>query len=173
MGGPGKIRVGVNESIHITGALKEKGRAMAALVVLFVTSLCTLAVGAVWTIVLHGQTTHRSGTQVGAEYMEERMSRQAFREGKTSVGRKAWFWGKAWAVDREAAFSYGEIKAMWKKGSYGAVLPMALALTGMVSSIILGGFLLWVTLDNPIPGLFVLALGLYGAWLIIGGIRRA
>ena len=38
-----------------------------------------------------------------------------FAEGKTSVGRKAWFWGKAWAVDREAAFSYAEIKAMWKK----------------------------------------------------------
>ncbi|MFC1661809.1 hypothetical protein ACFL3S_10225 [Gemmatimonadota bacterium] len=101
------------------------------------------------------------------------MARQALREGKTSVRRKAWFWGKAWAVDREAAFSYAEIKAMWKKGSYGAVLPMALALTGMVSSIILGGFLLLITIDTPIPGLFVLAFGLYGGLLIIGGIRRA
>ena len=114
-----------------------------------------------------------SGPQVGAEYLEEKMARQAFRNGTATVRRQAWFWGKAWAVDREAAFSYAEIKAMWKKGSYGAVLPMALMLTGMVSSIILGGFLLLATIDTPIPGLFVLVVGLYGGWLIIGGIRRA
>jgi hypothetical protein len=146
---------------------------MTALIVLLSISLLSLFTGVVWTLILHGQTTRRTGAQVGAEFMEEKMARQAFREGKASLARRAWFWGKGWAIEREAAFTYAEMKAMWRKGSYGAVFPMALALTSLVSSIVLGGVLLLFILDTPIPGLILMAFGVYGAWLIIGGIRRA
>jgi len=146
---------------------------MAALVVLLAISLLSFLGGVVWTVILHGQTTTRTGAQVGAEFMEEKMARETFRAGKSSLARRAWFWGKGWAVEREAAFTYAELKTMWKKGSYRAVLPMAMALVGMVGSVVLGGVLLLVTLDTPIPGLILVAFGSYGAWLIIGGIRRA
>lgn len=76
-------------------------------------------------------------------------------------------------MDREAAVSYKELKTMWRKGSYGAVLPMGLLLGGFLTTIIIGGVVLVFGLGNPIPGLVVLAFGIYGAWLIGSGIRRA
>jgi hypothetical protein len=50
---------------------------------------------------------------------------------------------------------------------------MTLLIVGMLSSIILGGVVLLISLGNPIPGIFVIAIGIYGAWLVISGIRRA
>ena len=81
---------------------------------------------------------YRTGAEIGAEMMEEKMARHAFLQGKASLGRKAWFWGKGWALDREAAVSYAEVKAMWRKRSYGALLPMGLMIAGMLGSMTLG-----------------------------------
>ena len=146
---------------------------MTILIALLAAGLVALVVGFAWTLALRGNTTRRSGAEVGVEYIEEEMARKDLRAGKTSLGRKAWFWGKAWAVDREAAVSYKELKTMWRKGSFGALLPMALLLGGFLASIIIGGLLLVIGLDNPIPGLVVLAFGVYGAWIVGSGIRRA
>jgi len=146
---------------------------MTILIILLAAGLVALAVGFAWTLALRGHTTTRSGAEVGVEYLEEEMARRDFRAGKTSLTRKAWFWGKGWAVDREAAVSYKELKTMWRKGSYGAVLPMALLLGGFLASFIVGGILLMISLGNPIPGLIVLAFGLYGGWIVGSGIRRA
>lgn len=146
---------------------------MTILIVLLAAGLVALVVGATWILIVRGHTTTRSGADVGVEYMEEEMARRDFRAGKTSLGRKAWFWGKAWAVDREAAVSYKELKTMWCKGSYRALLPMALVLGGFLTSIIVGSLLLLVALDNPIPGLVVCAFGIYGAWIVGSGIRRS
>ena len=146
---------------------------MTVLMILLSAGLVALAVGFAWILMVRGHTTKRSGAEVGVEYMEEEMARRDLRAGKTSLNRKAWFWGKGWAVDREAAVSYKEIKTMWRKGSYGAVLPMVLLLGGFLTSILVGGVLLVIGLDNPIPGLVVLAFGIYGAWIVGSGIRRA
>ena len=146
---------------------------MTILVVCLAVSLAILAVGFIWTLALRGRTTTRTGAEVGVEYLEEEMARRDLRAGKGSLARKAWFWGKGWAMDREAAVSYEELKTMWRRGSYGAVLPMALLLGGLLASILVGGLLMVIGLGNPIPGLVVLAFGMYGAWLIGSGIRRA
>lgn len=146
---------------------------MGSLIVLLAASLIAFVVGSVWTLALRGHTTHRKGAEVGAEMLEEKMARRAFRENRASLGRKAWFWGKGWAMEREATFSYAEIKAMWQKGSWGGLLPMGLLMVGMLGSIILGGLLLVLTLSTPIPGILVLAVGLYGSWIVGTGIRRA
>ena len=146
---------------------------MTVLMILLAAGLGALVVGCAWALTLRGHTTRRSGAEVGVEYLEEELARRDFRAGKTSLGRKVWFWGKGWAVDREAAVSYKELKTMWRKGSYGALLPMALLLGGFLTSIIVGGLLLVIGLGNPIPGLVVLAFGIYGAWVIGSGIHRA
>ena len=146
---------------------------MTALMILLAAGIIALAVGFAWILALRGYTTRRSGAEVGVEYLEEEMARRNLRAGKGSLGRKAWFWGKGWALDREAAVSYAELKTMWRQGSYGSLLPMALLLGGFLVSILVGGLLLLIGLGNPIPGLVVLAFGLYGAWLIASGIRRA
>ena len=62
---------------------------------------------------------------------------------------------------------------MWLKGSYGALLPLTCVVVGMLSSITLGGVVLLISLGNPIPGMFVVAVGIYAAWIVISGIRRA
>jgi hypothetical protein len=146
---------------------------MTILIVVLAAGLSALVLGGAWILTVRGHTTKRSGAEVGVEYMEEEMARRDLRAGKGSLGRKAWFWGKGWAVDREAAVSYKELKTMWRKGSYGALLPMALLLGGFLTSIIVGGLLLVIGLDSPIPGLVVVAFGIYGAWIVGSGISRA
>jgi hypothetical protein len=146
---------------------------MTVLIVLLTAGLAALVVGATWILIVRGHTTTRAGADVGVEYMEEEMARRDFRAGKTSLGRKAWFWGKGWAVDREAAVSYKELKTMWRQGSYRALLPMGLLLVGFLTSIIVGGLLLLIAVDSPIPGLVVCAFGIYGAWIVGSGIRGA
>jgi hypothetical protein len=148
-------------------------RSMTALLVLLAITVVILVVGMAWTLVLRGHTTRRAGADVGVEYLEEEMARRTLRSGRTSLGRRAWFLGKGWAVEREAAFSYKELKVMWRKGSYGALLPLTFVIVGMLGSIILAGVVLLIGLSNPIPGTFVVAVGIYGAWIVISGIRRA
>ena len=77
------------------------------------------------------------------------------------------------ALEREAAFTYKELKVMWRKGSYRALLPLTFVIVGMLGSIILAGVVLVIGLSNPIPGTFVMAAGIYGVWIVISGIRRA
>lgn len=146
---------------------------MAAIIVMLVISVILFLTGLIWTLKLRGKTTRRSGTEVGAELMAENMARRARLDGKASLARKTWFWGKGWAVDWEASYSYAEIKTMWRERAFGALLPVMLAAGGMLGIMLLGGILLLMILPSRIPGLIALAAGLYGAWLICTGIRRA
>lgn len=146
---------------------------MASIIVMLVISGILFFVGLVWTLKLRGKTTRRSGADVGAEFMAEKMDRKTRLDGKASLARKTWFWGKGWAIEREASYSYAEIKAMWRDGAYGALLPVTLVAVGMLGIMFTGGLLMLLTLPSRIPGLIVLAAGLYGVWLIFTGIRRA
>lgn len=146
---------------------------MTSIIAMLVISGILLFIGFVWALIVRGKTTHRSGAEVGAEFMAEKMARQARLDGKTALARKTWFWGKGWAINREASYSYAEVKAMWRDGAYGALLPVALLAVGMLGVMFAGGLLMLVTLPFRIPGLIVLAAGLYGAWLMFTRIRRA
>ena len=62
---------------------------------------------------------------------------------------------------------------MWRKRAFGAILPVALLISGMLGMLLLGGLLMLFTLSSKIPGLIAGAAGLYGSWIVISGIRRA
>jgi hypothetical protein len=146
---------------------------MLLVIVLLSLSLVLLVAGMIWTLSLRGKTTTRSGREVGAEMMAEKMDRRTRLDGRTTLGRKTWFWGKGWAVEREVSFSYAEIKEMWRGRAFGLLLPVVMAGCGMLGLLLFGGLLMFLTLPSRIPGLIVIAAGLYAAWLIFNGIRRA
>ena len=146
---------------------------MIVLIVMLVISLVSFIVGLAWTLALRGKTSRHTGAEVGAEMMAEKMARQSLLNGKTSLGRKTWFWGKGWAVEREASFSYAEIKVLWQKRAFGALLPIVLVIVGMLGMILLGGLLMLLTLPSRIPGTIILMAGFYGVWMVLNGIRKA
>jgi hypothetical protein len=122
---------------------------------------------------LRGKTTRRTGAEIGAEIMEEKMDRQALISGKSMIGRKAFFRGKGWAVDREASFSYAEIKRNLREGNITAVLPALLVMIGLIGFAICGGLVMLFALQSKIPGLIFLAFCLYGIYIVVSGIRNA
>jgi hypothetical protein len=140
---------------------------------MLVISLILFAIGMVWLLKLRGKTSRRSGAQVGAELLAEKMARQSLPDGKTSLARKTWFWGKGWAVEREMSFSYAEIKILWRESAFGALLPFMLFAVGMLGVMFLGGLLMLLTLPSRIPGAIILVAGVYGTWLIVTGILKA
>ena len=128
-----------------------------------------LVTGFVWGLIDRGQTTRRSGSEVGAELMAEKMTQDSDMEGKTQVTGQTWFRGKGVAVDREAEYSYAEIKRRLQEGDTWTVLPALLVMAGMVGLTFFLALTLLVGLSNKIFGLIFLLFGLYSVYLIIRG----
>jgi hypothetical protein len=93
-------------------------------------SLIALILGMVLVLVLSGQTRRRSGPEVGAEMVADRMTRG--REGQVVVQRTA-FAGKAARVERQATVSFGDLKRQVAAGQCLSVMPALLAIGGFVA----------------------------------------
>jgi len=131
-----------------------------------------LIVGFAWGLAERGKTTKRSGSEVGAELMAERMAGDAAKAGKMPVVRKAFFRGKGIAVEREAEYSYAEIKQRFREGGVRQVIPALLGMTGMLGLTFFLSLTLLTGLSNKIYGLVVLAFCGYCVYLLIAGFMR-
>jgi hypothetical protein len=122
---------------------------------LTILSIIILIVGMVWVLMTSGQTQRRSGPEVGEE-MVESMLRDGLTKDEVVLGTK--FKGKAVGVKREATFSFADIKAAIKEGQWQPVLPILLALGGMMGLFFFGSLTLWFGMEAKfIAGLFIVA----------------
>jgi hypothetical protein len=128
--------------------------------------------GFIWGLIVRGKTIKESGPQIGAELMREKMDRDSIQEGKAPVAGKAFFIGKGVAVEREAEYSYAEIKQFLKAGDMRQALPALLVILGMIGLTFFLALTLLAKLSNPIYGIVVLAFSLYCAYLVIAGFIR-
>lgn len=110
-------------------------------------SVVALLVGTVWTAVVFGQTRWRSGSEAEAEFMAEQ--------------RIAFFKGKAVAVDREATFTFAEIKQRLKTGQWQPMFPVLLALGGFVGLFFFGAVTAWLGIENKLVAAVIALLALY------------
>jgi hypothetical protein len=140
-----------------------------ALTIVFTLVLVT---GFVWGLIVRGKTTKESGPEIGAELMRDKMDRDSVQEGKVPVAGKAFFVGKGFAVEREAEYSYAEIKQMLRAGDVRQALPALLVAAGMIGLTFFLSLILLVKLPNKIYGLVILAFSLYCVYLIIAGFIR-
>ena len=128
-----------------------------------------LVVGFVWGMIVRGKTVTRSGREVGAELMADKMDADLQAPGKKTLFRRTWFRGIGVEVDREAEYSYTEIKKMLGEERFLEALPALLMMAGIVGLTFFLGLTLITGVATLVPGLFFLAFSVYSAYLILAG----
>ena len=146
-----------------------------------------LVAGFIWFLVSSGNTTHRSGPEVGAEIMDAVTDQEEDEDGQVSMplAEKTWFRGTGTAVRSEGGMSFAEIRRQLDAGTpqgVRQVLPALLLIVGVVgTTFFLGLTLLAASASSPpegggveaIFGLVFVGFGLYVAYLVGSGILRA
>ena len=131
-------------------------------------SLLALIAGTVLTAILFGRTRWRSGPEIGAEMMAERMARE-------SGGVKpqhVFFIGKGVAVDREANLSYAEIKQRLMAGQWLLMLPVLLAVGGLLGLFLFGAAAAWLGIEDKLVAGAVVVVAFYALFRIISNFVR-
>ena len=116
--------------------------------------------GAIWALVVAGKTTHRSGPDVGAEIMSGQLFDSMDDTGASRTGTV--FVGKAAMIEREATFSFHELKADMQAGQWSNVAPVVCVLAGFLGLLFFGGLAV-LGLVSVLVGGVLLAMGLYAA----------
>ena len=132
-------------------------------------SVLALIAGTVLTAILFGRTRWRSGPEIGAEMMAERMARE-------SGGVKpqhVFFIGKGVAVDREAGFSYAQIKQQLMAGRCLQMFPILLAMGGLLGLFLFGSVAAWLGIEDKLVAGAVVVVAFYALFRIISSFVRA
>jgi hypothetical protein len=137
---------------------------------LTILSLITLIAGMVWILTTSGQTQRRSGEEVGQEVVAD-MMRDDLTDDEVILGTS--FKGKAVGVKREASFSFADIKAAIKEGQWQAVLPILLALGGMMGLFFFGSLTLWFTIEAKFVAGLIIAAAFYAIIRTVISFARA
>jgi hypothetical protein len=137
---------------------------------LAILSLIPLIFGAVWTLAGRGQTTRRSGRDVGAEIMNG--IGDDGDEGKPLV-EKSFFVGRSIQVSRSAEISYVEIKQLVRDRQWREALPFLLAMIGMFGFIVFGVLALWYKLEDKLVATVIAGVVLFTMARIGWNIYRA
>jgi hypothetical protein len=122
-------------------------------------SLILLVIGSIWMLSDQGQTTRRSGRDVGAEIMGGLGNDDPVEEGIPLV-EKSVFVGKGVEVTREAGISFTEIKQLVRERQWRAALPPLLGIVGMFGLIIFGVLALWWKMDDKLIATLIAAIAL-------------
>ncbi len=142
-------------------------------VVLSSVAFAALIAGFSWGLVVRGRTSTRKGPEIYGELMEEKMDREALRKGGAQLARKAASGGKGVAWEREAEYSWGEIRCMLREHRLRKALPPLLVLGGMIGLTLFLGLALLVRLRWKIFGLGLLAFTAYAVYLAVQGWRES
>ena len=138
--------------------------------VLAILSLILLVIGTIWLLAGRGQTTRRSGRDVGAELMGGMGDEDG--EG-VPVAEKSVFVGKGVQVSRSVEISYAEIKQLIRDRQWRAALPVLLAMAGLFGLIVFGVLALWFKMDDKLVATLITGMVLFTMARIGWSISRA
>jgi hypothetical protein len=138
--------------------------------VLAILSLILLVIGTIWLLAGRGQTTRRSGRDVGAELMGSIGSEDG--EG-VPVAEKSVFVGKGVQVSRSVEIPYAEIKQLISDRQWRAALPVLLAMAGLFGLIVFGVLALWFRMDDKLVATLITGVVLFTMARIGWNISRA
>ena len=129
---------------------------------LTVLSLIVLIVGFIWLLTSHGQTTRRSGPDVGAEIMTG-MGDDVVDDDDEAIPlvEKSVFVGTGAQVTRDVDMSFGDIKGMMRDRQWRGALPALLAMAGLCGLIVFGVLALWVKMDDKLIATVIAAVVLF------------
>lgn len=142
-------------------------------VLLFALCLAAAIAGFVLALTSRGRSSVRKGPEIYAEMMAERMERENRMQAPVAQAGVAYGKGIAW--ERRAVYTLPEVKQAIGERRYGAVLPALLGTGGLLGAIVFGGagLALLASGNARFAGLLLLAIALYGTWMIASDYRRA
>lgn len=134
--------------------------------------LAMAVAGMVLALTSRGKSRVRKGPEIYAEMQAERMARES--RGRAGVAQAGVGYGTGIAWDRTAVYTLPEVKRALRDRQYGLVMPVLLGMGGLLGAIACaGGALALLAPGNArYVGLFLLAIALYGSWIIAGDYRR-
>ncbi len=139
---------------------------------LAIASLIVLIAGFVLLMASRGETTRRSGREVGAEIMGSIGGEEP--EGvSVPILEKSAFVGTGVEVSREVEMSYAEVKQLVRDRQWRAALPPLLVIGGMFGLIVFGVVALWLKLDVKLVATLIAAVVLFTMGKIGLGFIRA
>ena len=144
-------------------------------VVLAAVAAVMLGAGIALGVMDRGRTTVRKGPEIYGEMMAESMHRDTLREGEIPIAQKVFATGKGVAWERGASYSVPEIKTMLREGNYRGALPALLVMAGLVGlPLFLGLAVLvaWSSENARIAGGILVAIGLYGGYMMARDMAR-
>lgn len=142
---------------------------LALFVILFILSILALAAGFVWVLVNKGETSHRTGEDVGAEMMSEQLEDDE----EWSPANKTAFRGQAEVVEREASLSFKDIKKQVKSGNWQEALPLLLAVGGFLGLLVFGSLALFLAIDDKLVGGLIAIVAIFTVARILIQMARA
>ena len=130
---------------------------------LTILSLIVLVVGFIWLLTAHGQTTRRSGRDVGAEIMTGMGDDDDVDVDVEAIPlvEKSVFVGAGAQVTRDADVSFGDIKGMMRDRQWRGALPALLAMGGLFGLIVFGVLALWLKMDDKLIATVIAAVVLF------------
>lgn len=140
--------------------------------ILAVASLIALIVGFILLMTSRGETTRRSGREVGAEIMGS-LGEEETEGVSIPVLEKSVFVGTGVEVSREVEMSYAEVKQLVRDRRWRAALPPLLVIGGMFGLIVFGVLALWLKLDDKLVATLIAAVVLFTMGKIALGFIRA
>jgi len=140
--------------------------------ILAVASLIVLIVGFILLMTSRGETTRRSGREVGAEIMGS-LGEEETEGVSIPVLEKSVFVGTGVEVSREVEMSYAEVKQLVRDRRWRAAMPPLLVIGGMFGLIVFGVLALWLKLDDKLVATLIAAVVLFTMGKIGLGFIRA
>ncbi|MBN1991538.1 MAG: hypothetical protein JW953_02460 [Anaerolineae bacterium] len=137
---------------------------------LTILSIIILIAGMVWTLATSGQTQRRNKEEVGKKMVAD-MMRDDLTKNEVILGTD--FKGKATGLKSEATFSFADIKAAVQAGQWQSVLPILLALGGMLGLFLFGPMALWFGIESKLVAGLLMVVALYAIIRTIISFARA
>ena len=130
--------------------------------VLTILSLIVLIIGFVWLLTSRGQTTRRSGPEVGAEIMTGMGDGvDDGDEDAIPLVEKSVFVGTGAEVTRDVEVSFVDVKQMMRDRQWRGALPALLVIGGLFGLIVFGVLALWVKMDDKLIATLIAAVVLF------------
>ena len=146
---------------------------MAFIIIGLCISALVMIFGVAWALRFRGTTTRREGAEIGAEIMAENLDRRSRMDGEHPLFQKTFFIGKGWAINREAAYSYKEIKEKLGTKDYLPIIPVFIMFIGILGLSIFLGLLMFEVFDSKVYGFFYFIFLIYGLYVVVSGFIKS
>jgi len=136
---------------------------------LTIMSAVMLIAALVWVLIDSGKKSNRDDSAAGSDILGD----DAADDWEEPLLQKKVFKGQARSIEGETSFSFTEIKKLVRNGQWREVLPVLLAVSGILGLLFFGSLALYMALDNKLLGVLIAAVAIFSVLRVLIRIVQA